>query len=64
VPFSLARRHISLAPGNRTTVNVEPWGNQKPQIKEGQTTQWPKENGKRRNKDTQNTTQKAENQAT
>ena len=24
VPFSLARRRISLAPGNRTTVNVEP----------------------------------------
>jgi hypothetical protein len=25
VSFSLARRRISLAPGNRTTVNVEPW---------------------------------------
>jgi len=25
VPFSLAQRRISLAPGNRTTVNVEPW---------------------------------------
>jgi len=39
-------------------------GNQKPKVKEGQTTQWSKENDKRTNKNLQDITQKNKDRAT